>query len=335
MGEKMKKLLCCFFLLLMQFDSILAENYIIVNVNDDQIIDAKDEHEVRSIASITKIMTCLIALEYGDFNDVFLVGDEVNSASGSSIYLEKNQQVSMRSLLYGLMLKSGNDAALVIAKKVAGSVEQFVELMNKKAEEIGMVNTVFHNPHGLDVDEKGNYSTAYDMSLLMKEALKNPMFQEIISTQNYTSEWGARWHNSNKLLEDFPFCIGGKTGYTSKAGRTLVTAAQKDGAQYIIVTLNMQERFEFHQAQYQTIMSERENTTLIEADTLEIGNYEVVIDEPFQVVATKEELEQGELLTSLDKEKKEYVVQWYSGNHQKMKIYKAKRKRFCFWRWCF
>lgn len=331
----MKKLLCCLLLLFLQMDTIFAENYIIVNVNDDQIIDAKDEHEVRSIASITKIMTCLIALEYGDFNELFTVGDEVEAASGSSIYLENHQQVSMRSLLYGLMLKSGNDAAIVIAKKVGGSVEKFVDLMNEKAEEIGMVNTVFHNPHGLDVDEQGNYSTAYDMALLMKEAIKNPMFLEIVSTQNYTSEWGARWHNSNKLLETFPFCIGGKTGYTFKAGRTLVTAAQKDGAQYIIVTLNMQERFEFHQAQYQSIMSERENTTLLDTATLEIENYEVVIDEPFKVVATKEELEQGELLTALDKEKKEYIVQWYSGNHQKMKVYKAKRKQFCFWRWCF
>lgn len=331
----MKKLLCCLLLLFLQMDTIFAENYIIVNVNDDQIIDAKDEHEVRSIASITKIMTCLIALEYGDFNELFTVGDEVEAASGSSIYLKNHQQVSMRSLLYGLMLKSGNDAAIVIAKKVGGSVEKFVDLMNEKAEEIGMVNTVFHNPHGLDVDEQGNYSTAYDMALLMKEAIKNPMFLEIVSTQNYTSEWGARWHNSNKLLETFPFCIGGKTGYTFKAGRTLVTAAQKDGAQYIIVTLNMQERFEFHQAQYQSIMSERENTTLLDTATFEIENYEIVIDEPFKVVATKEELEQGELLTALDKEKKEYIVQWYSGNHQKMKVYKAKRKQFCFWRWCF
>lgn len=331
----MKKLLCCLLLLFLQMDTIFAENYIIVNVNDDQIIDAKDEHEVRSIASITKIMTCLIALEYGDFNELFTVGDEVEAASGSSIYLKNHQQVSMRSLLYGLMLKSGNDAAIVIAKKVGGSVEKFVDLMNEKAEEIGMVNTVFYNPHGLDVDEQGNYSTAYDMALLMKEAIKNPMFLEIVSTQNYTSEWGARWHNSNKLLETFPFCIGGKTGYTFKAGRTLVTAAQKDGAQYIIVTLNMQERFEFHQAQYQSIMSERENTTLLDTATFEIENYEIVIDEPFKVVATKEELEQGELLTALDKEKKEYIVQWYSGNHQKMKVYKAKRKQFCFWRWCF
>lgn len=315
-------------------DAVFAENYIIVNVNDDQVIDAKDEHEVRSIASITKIMTCLIALEYGDFNEFFTVGDEVASASGSSIYLQKGQQVSMRSLLYGLMLKSGNDAAIVIAKKVGGSVEEFVDMMNKKAEEIGMVNTLFHNPHGLDVEEKGNYSTAYDMALLMKEALKNPMFLEIVSTKDYTSEWGAKWHNSNRLLEDFPFCIGGKTGYTSKAGRTLVTAAQKDGAQYIIVTLNMQERFEFHQSQYQNVMSERENTTLLEAATLEIDNYEIVIDEPFKVVATQQELQQGELLTFLDKEKNEYIVQWYSGSHQKMKIYKAKRKQFCFWRWC-
>lgn len=314
---------------------VWAENYIIIGVNDDQVIEAKDEHEVRSIASITKIMTCLLALEKGDFTDMWIVGDEVLEASGSSIYLVSGQQVSMRSLLYGLMLKSGNDAALVIADRVGGSVEKFVEMMNERAQEIGMTDTVFHNPHGLDVGMEGNYSTAYDMALLMKEALKNPMFVEIISTADYTSEWGARWHNSNQLLSDFPFCIGGKTGYTSKAGRTLVTAAEKDGAQYVIVTLNMQERFEFHQAKYEEIMNERKVVELIGVQKLELENYQIEIDEPFTVVATDEEIAQGQLSAVLDKKRGEYVVQWYYKDHSKIKTYSAVKKKICFWRWCF
>lgn len=240
----------------------------------------------------------------------------------------------MRSLLYGLMLKSGNDAALVIAKRVGGTEAKFVEMMNERAQKIGMKDTTFNNPHGLDVDMEGNYSTAYDMALLMKEAIKNPMFVQIISTEEYTSEWGTRWHNSNELLNEFPFCIGGKTGFTNKAGRTLVTAAQKDEAQYVIVTLNMQDRFEFHQAKYEEVMSERQVVTLINPQVLEIENYTIEIDEPFEIVATEQEVADGELTTTLDTKRKEYVIQWYCGDHQKIKVYPAVKKR-CFWRWCF
>lgn len=331
----MKKIVCCLLILLLNIPTVHAESYIIINTNDDQIIESKDEHVVQSIASITKIMTALVALEQGDFTDMWVVGDEILTASGSSIYLVVGQQVSMRSLLYGLMLKSGNDAAIAIADRVSGSVDQFVEKMNEKAKQIGMNDTVFNNPHGLDVDMEGNYSTPYDMALLMKEALKNPMFCEIIGTEYYTSEWGSRWHNSNELLNDFPFCIGGKTGFTNKAGRTFVSAAVKDDAQYVIVTFNMQDRFEFHQQKYEEVMNERTLVTLIPTQTLEVDNYVVEINEPFEVVASQEEITKGEIQTYLDKEKKEYVVQWYYKDHQKMKTYPAVKKKLCIWRWCF
>ncbi len=331
----MKKLVCSLLLFLLLVPTVQAESYLVVNVNDDQIIESKNEHEVRSIASITKIMTALVALEKGDFTDMWLVGEEVLRASGSSIYLIQGQQVSMRSLLYGLMLKSGNDAAIVIAERVGGSEAKFVEMMNQRAAEIGMHDTVFHNPHGLDVNMEGNYSTAYDMALLMKTALQNPMFVEIISTEDYTSEWGARWHNSNELLNDFPFCIGGKTGYTSKAGRTLVTAAKKEGAEYIIVTLDMQDRFEFHQKKYEEVMSQRQLITLIEAGIFEIEGYQAELAEPLTIVATEEEIENGELIVSLDQQKKEVTFQWYCGTHQKMLTVPAVKKQRCFWRWCF
>lgn len=331
----MKKILIVCFIMNCFLTPVNAENWIIVNVNDSQVIDAKDEHDVRSIASITKIMTCLLALEKGDYTDMWIVGDEVLSAEGSLIYLEKGQQVSMRSLLYGLMLKSGNDASLVIARRVGGTVEHFVEMMNERAQEIGMKNTVFHNPHGLDVDEEGNYSTAYDMALLMSEAIQNPMFVEIVSTQDYISEWGSRWHNSNQLLSDFPFCIGGKTGYTSKAGRTLVTAARKAGAQYVIVTLDMQDRFEFHREKYEEVMNDRQVIELIPEGSFVEDGYEIIVDHPFEIVATSKEFEHGEMKTYLDKEKNEYQVSWYYQNHMKNDVYKASKQKKCFWRWCF
>ncbi len=330
----MKNGLLIICLLLMSIQSVYAEPYIVVNVNDDQVIESEDAHEVRSIASITKIMTCLIALEYGDFTDIWSVGDELDEAWGSMIHLTKGQEVSMRSLLYGLMLKSGNDASLVIADRVGGSVEDFVALMNKKAEEIGMFNTVFNNPHGLDVYEEGNYSTVFDMALLMSEALENPMFKEIISTKEYTSEWGVTWRNSNDLLHDFPFCIGGKTGFTNKAGRTLVSAAEKDGAMYVVVTFNLQDRYPFHEEKYLEVMKDRSVHELLSVQTINQENYVIDIDYPFEIVATEEELENGTLSTYLDKKNDEYIVEWYYKEHRKVEIYDA-NKQTCIWGWCF
>ncbi len=330
----MKKLMLISLLFFSSIQVIQAEPYIVVNVNDDQVIESEDAHEIRSIASITKIMTALVALEYGDFSDRWIVGEELNKAWGSMIHLELGQEVSMRSLLYGLMLKSGNDAALVIAERVAGSEQQFVELMNKKAEEIGMFNTVFNNPHGLDVHEEGNYSTVFDMALLMCEALENPMFKEIIATEYYTSEWGVKWRNSNDLLHDFAYCIGGKTGFTNKAGRTLVTAAEKEGAQYVVVTFNLQDRFSFHEEKYINVMQDRAVHVLLESQTMELEGYTITIDEPFEVVATKEELEEATLFTYLDKQNNEYIVEWYIKDHRKIAIYDAVKKR-CIWGWCF
>ncbi len=331
----MKRILICILILLLNIQVVHAEPYIIVNVDDDEIIESQDLHEIRSIASTTKIMTCLVALEYGDFNDVLVVDDVVDQAWGSSIYLKEGQEASLRSLLYGLMLKSGNDASLVIAQHVAGSEADFVKLMNDKAAELGMFNTTFNNPHGLDVGQKGNYSTVYDMALLMKAALQNEMLVEIISTHEYTSEWGDKWHNSNQLLESFTYMIGGKTGFTNLAGRTFVSAAQKNGAQYIIVTFNMENRFEFHQEKYIQVMNEREKYTLIGIQDIEYDEqYTIHIDKPFEIVATQEEFEEGELTTYLSKSSLEYIVQWNHHEHQEIEIYDVSKK-FCIWGWCF
>ena len=224
----MKKI-AVFFLTLMLFWTPLHADgsYIVISGNDGNVLEAENEHEVRSIASISKIMTAVVALENGDYIDQWIIGDEVTNVTGSMIWIQKGQQVSMRSLLYGMMLKSGNDAAVAIAHRVGGgSVEKFIQMMNEKAAALGMKDTEFHNPNGMDVEEEGNYSTAYDMALLMQYAMTLPQFREIVATQFYTSEWGSRWKNSNKLLSNFEFCTGGKTGFTNKAGETLVTAAQ-------------------------------------------------------------------------------------------------------------
>ena len=334
----MKKI-AVFFLTLMLFWTPLHADgsYIVISGNDGNVLEAENEHEVRSIASISKIMTAVVALENGDYIDQWIIGDEVTNVTGSMIWIQKGQQVSMRSLLYGMMLKSGNDAAVAIAHRVGGgSVEKFIQMMNEKAAALGMKDMEFHNPNGMDVEEEGNYSTAYDMALLMQYAMTLPQFREIVATQFYTSEWGSRWKNSNKLLSNFEFCTGGKTGFTNKAGETLVTAAQNGELEYIVVTLAVPDRWTFHEQKYRKAMEMCELITLQPAGPIEQEGYIAQLDEPFEVVVKKEEAGQGQYTMTLDKSKNELTLCWTDPSHTVVKTLPAVKppRKFCFWRWC-
>lgn len=190
------------------------------------------------IASITKVMTAIIAIEHGNLKDKVKISQEAVLAEGSSIYLIENEWMSLEDLLYGLMLRSGNDAAIAIAEHIGGSVEGFVYLMNEKATWLGLEQSSFANPHGLDA--KDHYSTSKDIARLMRYAMENATFAEINQTKTYLSESRTyHWHNKNKLLTNYyQYTIGGKTGYTKAAGRTLVSVAEKDETQLIAVTIN-------------------------------------------------------------------------------------------------
>ena len=318
----MRKIIVILFIFSISCTSVKASNYIIMT-DDNRILESGNSDEVRSIASISKIMTAIIALEYGDFSDVWYVGDEVNSASGKLIYLKEDQLVSMATLLYGLLLESGNDASLVIAKRVAGSVDNFVKLMNEKAKEIGMLKTEFNNPNGMDVTEKGNYSNCYDLAILMNYALKNEMFAEIVKTKKHKSDWGATFNNSNKLLNTFPLCIGGKTGFTNKAGSSLMTASKSEDLTLTIVTLNMPERYEFQVAKYEEYFNKYQKITLLEKQEFIMDGYNIIINEPFKIVGNDEELQQAEMVAKLDKENNEYIVQYKFEDYIVNKVYEA------------
>lgn len=218
-----------------------AEAAALIDVKSGRILYEKEGDKRLPIASITKIMTAIIALENHALDDIVTVSDRAEGVEGSSIYLRRGEKVKLINLLYGLMLRSGNDAAVAIAEHVGGSVEGFVFLMNQKAEELGMNNTHFANPHGLD-DEK-HYSTARDMAILTAYAMGNPVFQEIVSTRVKSVDWpGEQWNrlfiNKNKMLRYYKGADGVKTGYTRKANRTLVSSATRDGMQLAAVTLN-------------------------------------------------------------------------------------------------
>lgn len=198
--------------------------------------------EKKPIASTTKILTALVVLENCALDEVVTVSETAAGTEGSSIYLKAGERLSVEELLYGLMLRSGNDAALALAEHVAGSAEGFVKMMNERARRIGAVNSNFVTPNGLDAE--GHYSTARDLALITAEAFNNPAFEKIVATKNYERSVGGVWKNKNKLLFSFDGADGVKTGYTKKSGRCLVASATRSGSRYIAVVLNCVPTFE-------------------------------------------------------------------------------------------
>lgn len=213
--------------------STSAESSVLIEQRSGRVLYENNADEERLIASITKIMTAVVAIRYGDLDSMYTV-TAADMAEGSSMYLQIGEKLSLEELLYGLMLVSGNDAALAVAHCVSGSTEDFVALMNRTARELGMIHSGFANPNGLDAE--GHYSTARDMAKLSAYALENETFRRIVSTDHITI--GDRYlSNHNKLLRICKGCIGVKTGFTKAAGRTLVSAAERDGMTLICVTL--------------------------------------------------------------------------------------------------
>ena len=213
-----------------------AAGAVLMDAESGRVLYGHDAHKPRLIASTTKLMTALVAVERaGDLDETVTVKGEWLGSEGSSIYLQAGEEITLRGLLYGLLLQSGNDAAMVIACHTAGSVEEFVELMNRRAAELGMKDSSFANPSGLD--HENHYSTPYDMALLARACLNNSTVAELCATKSITV--GTRtFVNHNKLLWRCEGCVGMKTGFTEKAGRTLVSAAVREGQTLICVTLN-------------------------------------------------------------------------------------------------
>ena len=199
------------------------------------------------MASTTKVMTALLALENGRMDEVVTAGRNAYGVPGTSIYLGLGEKITLRDLLYGLMLASGNDAAVAIAEHIGGNVENFCRMMTQRASELGCTKTVFLTPHGLP--KNGHYTTAYDLALITREAMSHPLFREIVSTQRASIPWEGRscpriLNNKNKLLSTYEGSTGIKTGYTKAAGRCLVFGACRDGMEVIGVVLHCADWFE-------------------------------------------------------------------------------------------
>lgn len=243
---------------------ISASSAVVINADTKEIIFEKNASDKKSMASTTKIMTSILAIESGRLGDRVTVTDDALT-EGSSVGLKTGYVLTLESLVYGMMLESGNDAANVCALHLGGTFEDFAVLMNSKAKKLGMDNTNFVTPSGLD-DEK-HYSTAYDMALLGAYSIKNPVFREICSdkSQKITliePEMSVTFSNHNRLLGSCEGVFGIKTGFTKKSGRCLVSACERNGATLVCVTLNAGDDWNDHAKLYDLSFSELNRSTI-------------------------------------------------------------------------
>ena len=230
---------------------VSAKAAIGIELSSGEIFFAKNIDKRLPMASTTKIMTALVALENGDITDKVKVDKAATGIEGSSIYLYEGEILTLENLLYATLLESANDAATAVAIHIGGTVEDFVDMMNDKAKALGLTNTHFDNPHGLDSET--HYTTARELGIISAYAMKNPTFREMVSTYKTTipmqNGGGTRvLINHNKLLRNYDGAIGVKTGYTKKSGRCLVSASSKDGVELICVTISAPSDWQDHES---------------------------------------------------------------------------------------
>ena len=222
-------------------------SYVLIEQSTNRILKADNEHARLPMASTTKAMTALIVIENAKLSDIVTIPNEAVGVEGSSIYLKKGEKLSVKDLLYGLMLRSGNDSAVALAIHTAGSIDKFVALMNKKVEQLGLKNTCFKNPHGLSAN--GHYTSAYDLAIIASYAMNNATFKEIVGTKLHVikgdnEEENRYFANKNRILYNYNGGNGIKTGYTTEAGRCLIASSERNGMQVIAVAINHYDYFD-------------------------------------------------------------------------------------------
>lgn len=221
-----------------------ARNAIAIDAKSKRVLYEKNAHVITPMASTTKIITACVALRYGDLNKKVTISSRAASIRGSVVGYKEGEQVTIKELIYGLMLKSGNDAAIAIAEGISGSVGEFVRLMNEYATEIGLIDTHFESPHGLD--SANHYTTAYDLAIATAHAKEIDEFNKIVATKDIDGSnegFSRSFHNINKILWQIPGANGVKTGYTGQAGKCLVSSVKMEDSEIIIVVINCPGRW--------------------------------------------------------------------------------------------
>jgi len=270
-----------------------SHSSIVMDIDSGRILYQHDSNTERLIASTTKLMTFLVTVSYAydKLDSEVTVGEEVLKMYGTNMYLSLNERLTLKDLLYGLILRSGNDASVVISKYVAGDIDNFVYLMNLKAIEIGMTNTKFSNPHGLDEETK-NYSTAYDLGVLTRYLFLNyPIFKEIAGTKYYDFKSNLKSYNlvnRSKIIFTYKNILTAKNGYTPNSGKCLVTTASNNDLNLLIVTLDDFDIYSNHERLYNYYFNKYKNKVILNKDTFKVPNY--YIKNNYSYPLTKEEI---------------------------------------------
>lgn len=287
-------------------NAISASSYIVMDSDNNRVLEGANIHKKSLIASITKIMTSMVVINNGSLDKIVTIGDEVLRSFGSGIYVSVGEKIKKEELLYGLMLRSGNDAAYTLAFDTGGSMEGFARMMNSLANSIGMNDTVFVNSSGLEDSYGENYSTVYDMALLSSYAIKNEEYKKIVGTKDITVKTDLKtyvWHNKNRLLSSYKYCIGGKTGFTEKARRTLVTNASKNNINLTVVTFNDGNDFNDHKDLYEKYFNKLKSYHLLYAGPIKTKYSDTYLENDYFMS-----------LTSSESNKVELVIDYYKSN---------------------
>ena len=269
----------------LEASSINSRSCIVYDRNSHMILYGKNETKQVKMASTTKIMTSLVIIENCDLSETIEVSKKAASTGGSRLGLKTGDKITIKDLLYGLMLCSGNDAAVVLAEYASGDIQSFADLMNKKAVELGLTNTHYESPHGLDSD--GHYTTAYELAILTDYALKNETFSKIVGTKNYTvtiNGYPKNLSNTNELLGYLNGVYGVKTGFTNGANRCLVTACKRDEMDIICVVLGADTKKYRTQDSIKLIEYAFKNFTYINANQIATKNFENWKDENLKYI---------------------------------------------------
>ncbi len=282
---------------------------IVMEINTNRVVYSKNANIKKYMASTTKILTAITIIENCNLDEEVVIKSESVGIEGSSIYLEKGEKLTVRQLLYGLMLRSGNDCAHALAIHCSNNIESFALLMNETAKKIGAENSNFVNPHGLHDDN--HYTTAYDLALISCYAMKNDNFREIVSTKSIKIPFTTRntnrvLINKNKMLKEFSGSTGIKTGYTKKAGRCLVSSCKRNGIEFICVVLNCGPMFEVSKTLLTNAFEQYTNYKIMESDNIIKfidceggGKIGVCIKKDIILPLTKEEKENIKIILDL------------------------------------
>lgn len=297
----MKKLI--FFLIINIFLININASIVVMDYDSGRVLYSKNPYEIKLIASTTKIMTSIIALENAPLDTKITVGKEIYEAYGSMTYIKEGEILTLEDLLKGLMLQSGNDAALTIANNIM-QYNEFIEYMNLKAYKLGMYNTKFENPHGLN-DKTKNTSTAYDMALLMKYAIKNKDFINITNCLEHRVG-DHIWYNKNKLLKEYKYLLSGKIGYTKASGQVFVSAAKKDNKTLIIVSIDEGDKFNLHKSLYEKHFELYDRYKILDKNTFSFKvdnntNDHYYIKNDFNMLLNKNEIDDLKIKINLNK----------------------------------